>query len=204
MNRNPLTHLNFLYCAFSAVIVGTNEGELYLLVSNGEMAAKYIWPTKTRKRTRYFVSCERLKDLQYADEIESVAHRYGSQDNYPHICEELEIQKSVASVTIETNALRWALTFLPSEDKRIVRIDDKGLSIESVPLGGRAIHEAYMFVQSSSLRTTIEQMPQNEMAQVSILGCRNARAFAISLGSQAHYVRDYYTGLTTFIGEGKR
>jgi len=193
MNNYSLPQ-DFLYCAFSYVIIGTRNCELYLLASNGEMAAKYTWPTKTRKKTRYLVSCDRLKDLRYADELEAVAHRYGSQDDYPHVCEDLETQKSIASVVIETNALRWALSFLPIDGKQRVRIDGQGLSIESVPLGGIATYDAYSFVQSCSLRTTIEQIPRDQNALVSILGI-NARVLAISVGSSIHYVRDYYNAL---------
>jgi hypothetical protein len=202
MNQNPYSQ-NLFYCATSAVIVGTERCRLYLFASNGEQAAKYIWPTKTRKRTRYVVSCERLTGLKYPDEIEAAAHRYGFKDNYPHICDVMEGHKSMASVIVDTNALRWALTFLPREGTRMISIDSKGLSIEGVPLGGYALHDAYMRVHSRSLCLVLEQMPRDTTAHVDILGYRNARALAISIGGTGtHYVFDCYYGFSAFIPTG--
>jgi len=200
MNPKPQ---NLLYCASSEVVVGTEHCRLYILVSNAEQAAKYMWPTKTRKRTRYVVSCERLADLRYADEIEAVAHRYGFQHNHPHVCDVMEGHKSLASVIVETNALRWALSFLPDDGTKTVSIDDKGLSVQGVPLGGIALYSAEMLVRSRPLRLVFEQMPRNETAHVDILGRRNARALAILLGTETHYVFDYRNGFTAFIPRGE-
>ena len=201
MNHNHYPQ-NLLYCASFDAVVGTERCRLYLLASNAEQAAKYMWPTKTRKRTRYVVSRERLAGLQYADEIEAVAHCYGYKDTYPHICEVLEGCKSLADVLIQTNALRWALTFLPQEGARTVSINTKGLNIEGVPLGGCALYDAHMRVQSRPLRLMLEQMPRDVVARVSILGHRNARALKISLGMETHYVFDYRNGFTAFIPQG--
>ena len=199
MNQNQYPQ-NLFYCATSNVIVGTERCRLYLFASNAEQAAKYTWPTKTRRKTRYVVSCERLAGLQYSDEIEAVAHRYGFQHNHPHICDVMEAHKSLASVIVETNALRWALSFLPDDGTKTVNIDDKGLSIQGVPLGGIALYSAEMLVRSRPLRLAFEQMPRNETAHVDILGHRNARALKISLGTETHYVFDYRNGFTAFIG----
>ena len=200
---NPKTYpKNLLYCASFDVIVGTKQSRLYLLASNAEQAAKYTWPTKTRRKTRYVVSCERLAGLKYSDEIEAVAHRYGYKDTYHHICEVLEGCKSLADVLIQTNALRWALTFLPQEGARTVSIETKGLNIEGVPLGGCALYDAHMRVQSRPLRLMLEQMPRDVVARVSILGHRNARALKVSLGTHVHYVFDCYHGFTAFIPQG--
>ena len=201
MNHNHYPQ-NLLYCASFDVIVGTERNRLYLLASNAEQAVKYTWVTKTRKRTRYVVSCERLAGLQYADEIEAVAHRYGFQHNHPHICDVMEDHKSLASVIVETNALRWALSFLPDDGTKTVNIDDKGLSIQGVPLGGIALYSAEMLVRSRSLRLAFEQMPHDETAHVGILGHRNARALKISLGMETHYVFDYRNGFTAWITKG--
>jgi len=201
MNHNHYPQ-NLLYCASFDVIVGTERNRLYLLASNAEQAVKYTWVTKTRKRTRYVVSCERLAGLQYADEIEAVAHRYGFQHNHPHICDVMEDHKSLASVIVETNALRWALSFLPDDGTKTVNIDDKGLIIQGVPLGGIALYSAEMLVRSRPLRLTFEQMPHDETAQVDILGHRNARALKISLGTEFHYVFDYRNGFTAWITKG--
>ena len=203
MNHNHLSlPQNFLYCSTSAVIVGTERCRLYMLVSNAEQAAKYVWPTKTQRRTRYVVSCERLAGLQYSDEIEAVAHRYGFQHNHPHICDVMEAHKSLASVIVETNTLRWALRFIPEDSVKTVSIDSKGLSIHGVPLGGHAFYDAHMLVRSRPLRLTFEQMPRNETAHVDILGHRNARALKISLGLETHYVFDYRNGFTAWITKG--
>jgi len=199
MNHNHYPK-NLLYCASFDVVVGTENCRLYLLASNAEQAAKYTWPTKTRKRTRYVVSRERLAGLQYSDEIEAVAHRYGFQHNHPHICDVMEAHKSLASVIVETNALCWALSFLPDDGTKTVNIDGKGLSIQSVPLGGIALYSAEMLVRSRPLRLLFKQMPRDETAHVDILGHRNARALKISLGTEFHYVFDYRNGFTAFIG----
>ena len=204
MNQNPNSHpQNLLYCASFDVVVGTDRCRLYLLASNAEQAAKYTWPTKTRKRTRYVVSCERLAGLQYADEIEAAAHRYGFADNRPHICDVMENHKSLASVIIETNALRWALSFLPYDAVKTVAISDKGLSIQGVPLGGIALYGTEILVRSRPLRLVFEQMPRDTAAHVDILGHRNARALKISLGTEFHYVFDYRNGFTAFIPRGE-
>ena len=201
MSQNPVPQ-NLLYCASFDPVVGTERCRLYMLVSNAEQAAKYVWPTKTQRRTRYVVSCERLAGLQYSDEIEAVAHRYGFQHNHPHICDVMEAHKSLASVIVETNALRWALSFLPDDGTKTVNIDDKGLIIQGVPLGGIALYSAEMLVRSRPLRLTFEQMPRNETAHVDILGHRNARALKISLGLETHYVFDYRNGFTAWITKG--
>jgi len=201
MNHNHYPQ-NLLYCASFDVVVGTENCRLYLLASNAEQAAKYVWPTKTQRRTRYVVSCERLAGLQYSDEIEAAAHRYGFADNRPHICDVMEGHKSLASVIIETNALRWALSFLPNDGTKTVSIDDKGLSVQGVPLGGIALYSAEMLVRSRPLRLAFEQMPRNETAHVDILGHRNARALKVSLGTHVHYVFDCYHGFTAFIPRG--
>jgi hypothetical protein len=143
-----------------------------------------------------------LAGLQYADEIEAVAHRYGFQHNHPHICDVMEDHKSLASVIVETNALRWALSFLPDDGTKTMNIDDKGLIIQGVPLGGIALYSAEMLVRSRPLRLTFEQMPRNETAHVDILGHRNARALKISLGLETHYVFDYRNGFTAWITKG--
>jgi hypothetical protein len=148
------------------------------------------------------VSCERLAGFQYANEIEAIAHRYGFADNHPHICDVMEVHKSLASVIIETSALRWALSFLPDDAVKTVAINDKGLSIQGVPLGGIALYDAQMLVRSRPLRLVFEQMPRNETAHVDILGHRNARALKISLGMETHYVFDYRNGFTAFIPRG--
>jgi hypothetical protein len=203
MNQNPNSYpRDLFYCATSNVIVGTEQCRLYLLASNAEQAAKYTWPTKTRKRTRYVVSCERLAGLQYADEIEAAANRFGFSDNHPHICDVMEVHKSLASVIIETNALRWALSFLPDEGVKTVAVNDKGLSIQGVPLGGIALYSAEMLVRSRPLRLAFEQMPCDETAHVDILGHHHARALKISLGLETHYVFDYRNGFTAFIPRG--
>jgi len=199
MNHNHYPQ-NLLYCASFDAVVGTERRRLYLLASNAEQAAKYMWPTKTQKRTRYVVSRERLAGLQYADEIEATAHRYGFADNHPHICDVMEAHKSLASVIIETNALRWALSFLPDDGVKTVGIGDKGLIIQGVPLGGIALYSAEILVRSRPLRLVFEQMPRDETAHVDILGHRNARALKISLGTETHYVFDYRNGFTAFIG----
>jgi hypothetical protein len=193
---------NPLYCASFDVVVGTEHGKLYLLVSNSEQAAKYTWPTKMRKKTRYVVPRERLAGLRSPEEIEAAAANYGFVDSYPHICDVMEGHKSLASVVIETNALRWALTFLPDEEVKTVTISDKGLSIQGVPLGGIALYSAEMLVRSRPLRLVFEQMPRDTTAHVDILGYRNARALAISLGTETHYVFDYRNGFTAFILRG--
>jgi len=199
MNQNTYPQ-NLLYCATSNVIVGTERCRLYLLASNAEQAAKYTWPTKTRRKTRYVVSCERLYGLRSPEEIEATAANYGFVDSYPHICDVMEGHESLASVIIETNALRWALSFLPDDGTKTVNIDDKGLSIQGVPLGGHALYDAHMLVRSRSLRLVFKQMPRDEMTHVDILGHRNARALKISLGMETHYVFDYRNGFTAFIG----
>jgi hypothetical protein len=140
--------------------------------------------------------------LHYADEIEAAAHRYGFADNHPHVCEVMEAHKSLADVLIQTNDLRWALTFLPQEGARTVSIGNKGLNIEGVPLGGCALYEAHMRVQSRPLRLMLEQMPRDVVARVNILGHRNARALKISLGTETHYVFDCYYGFSAFIPTG--
>jgi len=201
MNPNTCPK-NLLYCASFDVIVGTERNRLYLLASNAEQAAKYTWPTKTRKRTRYVVSCERLAGLKYSDEIEAVAHRYGLQHNHPHICDVMEDHKSLASVIVETNALRWALSFLPDDGVKTLTINDKGLNVQGVPLGGIALYSAEMLVRSRPLRLAFEQMPRDETAHVDILGHRNARALKVSLGTHVHYVFDCYHGFTAFIPQG--
>jgi len=199
---NPKTYPNnLLYCASFDVIVGTERNRLYLLASNAEQAAKYVWPTKTRKKARYVVSCERLADLQSAEDIENAAVIYGFKDNHPHICDVMERHKRLASVIIETWTLRWALSLLQNDDAaKKVTINDKGLSIQGVTLGGIALHSAEMLVRSRPLRLAFEQMPRNETAHVDILGHRNARALKISLGVETHYVFDYRNGFTAFIG----
>jgi hypothetical protein len=205
MNPNPLIHpQNLLYCASSSVIVGTERGRLYLLASNAEQAAKYVWPTKTRKKTRYVVPREHLEGIQSPEEIEAIAHRYGLKDDREHICDVLEAHKSIANVIIETDALRWALTFLSTEGYRTVSIDNKGLSVESVLLGGHAHYDARILVGSRSLRAAIEQVPRGNTAMVHILQHRYARVLMISLVDQIHYVRDYYVGFTIFIGEDEK
>jgi len=204
MNHNyPSLPQNFLYCSASAVIVGTERCRLYILVSNAEQAAKYTWVTKTRKRTRYVVPCERLYGLQSPEEIEAAAANYGFVDSYPHICDVMEGHKRLASIIIETNALRWALTFLPDDGVKTVSINDKGLSIQGVPLGGIALYSAEVLVRSRPLRLAFEQMPRNETAHVDILGHRNARAIKVSLGTETHYVFDYRNGFTAFIPRGE-
>jgi len=202
MNQNTYPQ-NLLYCATSNVIVGTERCRLYLLASNAEQAAKYTWPTKTRRKTRYVVPCERLYGLRSPEEIEAAAANYGFVDSYPHICDVMEDHKSLASVIVETNALRWALSFLPDDGTKTVNIDDKGLSIQGVPLGGIALYSAEMLVRSRSLRLAFEQMPHDETAHVGILGHRNARALKVSLGTHVHYVFDCYHGFTAFIPRGE-
>ena len=202
MNQNTYPQ-NLLYCATSNVIVGTERCRLYLLASNAEQAAKYVWPTKTRKRTRYVVQCERLYGLRSPEEIEATAANYGFVDSYPHICDVMEGHKSLASVIIETNALRWALSFLPDEGLKTVSVDGKGLSIQGVPLGGIPLYSAEMLVRSRPLRLAFGQMPHDETAQVDILGRRNARALKVSLGTHVHYVFDCYHGFTAFIPRGE-
>ena len=200
MNHNHYPK-NLLYCASFDVVVGTENCRLYLLASNAEQAAKYTWPTKTRKRTRYVVSCKRLAGLQYADEIEAAAHRYGFADNHTHICDVMEAHKSLASVIVETNALRWALSLLQDDDvEKTVTINDKGMSIQGVTLGGIALYSAEMLVRSRPLRLLFKQMPRDETAHVDILGLRHARALKISLGTEFHYVFDYRNGFAAFIG----
>ena len=203
MNHNHLSlPQNFLYCSTSAVIVGTERCRLYLFASNAEQAAKYTWPTKTRRKTRYVVPCERLYGLRSPEEIEAAAANYGFVDSYPHICDVMEDHKSLASVIVETNALRWVLSFLPDDGTKTVNIDDKGLIIQGVPLGGIALYSAEMLVRSRPLRLTFEHMPHDETAQVDILGHRNARALKISLGTEFHYVFDYRNGFTAWITKG--
>jgi hypothetical protein len=201
---NPNTYpKNLLYCASFDVVVGTERSRLYLLASNAEQAAKYVWPTKTRKKARYVVSCERLAGLQSAEEIENVALLYGFKHNHPHICEVMERHKSLASVIIETWTLRWALSLLQDDDAaKTVTINDKGLSIQGVTLGGIALYSAEMLVRSRPLRLAFEQMPHDETAQVDILGRRHARALKISLGAETHYVFDYRNGFTAWITKG--
>jgi hypothetical protein len=201
---NPKTYpKNLLYCASFDVIVGTERSRLYLFASNAEQAAKYVWPTKTRRKARYVVSCERLADLQSAEDIENAAVTYGFKHNHPHICDVMERQKRLASVIIETWTLRWALSLLQDDDAaKTVTINDKGLSIQGVTLGGIALYSAEMLVRSRPLRLAFEQMPQDETAQVDILGHRNARALKISLGLETHYVFDYRNGFTAFIPRG--
>ena len=202
MNHNHYPK-NLLYCASFDVVVGTERCRLYLLASNAEQAAKYIWPTKTRRKTRYVVSCERLAGLQSPEDIENAAVTYGYKDDHPHICDVMEGHKSIASVIIETNALRWALSFLPQEGTKAVSVDAKGLHIEGVPLGGYALHEAYMRVHSRSLCLVLEQMPRDTTVHVDILGHRSARALAVSLGGMVtHYVFDCYYGFSAFILRG--
>ena len=202
MNQNQYPQ-NLFYCATSNVIVGTERCRLYLFASNAEQAAKYTWPTKTRRKTRYVVPCERLYGLRSPEEIEAAAANYGFVDSYPHICDVMEGHKSLASIIIETNALRWALSFLPDDGTKTVNIDDKGLSIQGVPLGGIALYSAEMLVRSRPLRLAFEQMPRDETAHVDILGHRNARALKISPGTEAHYVFDYRNGFTAFIPRGE-
>ena len=202
---NPNTYpKNLLYCASFDVIVGTERSRLYLLASNTEQAAKYTWPTKTRRKTRYVVQCERLYGLRSPEEIEATAANYGFVDSYPHICDVMEGHKSLASVIIETNALRWALSFLPDEGLKTVSVDGKGLSIQGVTLGGIALYSAEMLVRSRPLRLAFEQMPRDETAHIDILGHRNARALKISLGTETHYVFDYRNGFTAFIPQGDK
>jgi len=201
MNQNQYPQ-NLFYCATSNVIVGTERCRLYLFASNAEQAAKYTWPTKTRRKTRYVVPCERLYGLRSPEEIEAAAANYGFVDSYPHICDVMEGHKSLASIIIETNALRWALSFLPDDGTKTVNIDDKGLSIQGVPLGGIALYSAEMLVRSRPLRLLVKQMPSDETAHVDILGYRNARALKVSLGSEFHYVFDYRNGVTAFIPRG--
>ena len=198
MNQNQYPQ-NLFYCATSNVIVGTERCRLYLFASNAEQAAKYTWPTKTRRKTRYVVPCERLYGLRSPEEIEAAAANYGFVDSYPHICDVMEDHKSLASVIVETNALRWALSFIPDDGTKTVNIDDRGLSIQGVPLGGIALYSAEMLVRSRPLRLAFEQMPHDETAQVDILGRRHARALKISLGAETHYVFDYRNGFTAFI-----
>ena len=202
MNQNPNSHpQNLLYCASFDVVVGTDRCRLYLLASNAEQAAKYTWPTKTRKRTRYVVSCERLADLQSAEDIENAAATYGHKDDHPHICDVMKRHKRLASVIVETWVLRWALSLLQDDDAaRTVTINDKGLSIQGVTLGGIPLYSAEMLVRSRPLRLAFEQMPHDETAQVDILGHCHARALKISLGTEFHYVFDYRNGFTAFIG----
>ena len=203
MNHNHISlHQNYLYCSTSAVIVGTERCRLYMLVSNAEQAAMYVWPTKTRRKTRFLVPRERLDGLRSPEEIEAAAANYGFVDSYPHICDVMKSRKSLASVIIETNALRWALSFLPKDSAKTVSIDSKGLSIHGVPLGGHAFYDAHMLVRSRPLRLTFEQMPRDETAHVDILGHRNARALKISLGMETHYVFDYRNGFTAWITKG--
>ena len=202
MNQNQYPQ-NLFYCATSNVIVGTERCRLYLFASNAEQAAKYTWPTKTRRKTRYVVPCERLYGLRSPEEIEAAAANYGFVDSYPHICDVMEGHKSLASIIIETNALRWALSFLPDDGTKTVNIDDKGLSIQGVPLGGIALYSAEMLVRSRPLRLAFEQMPRDETAHVDILGYRNARALKILLGMETHYVFDYRNGFTAFIPGGE-
>jgi len=200
MNPNTCPK-NLLYCASFNVIVGTERSRLYLLASNAEQAVKYVWPTKTRKKARYVVSCERLADLQSAEEIENAALLYGFKHNHPHICEVMERHKRLASVIIETWTLRWALNLLQDDDTaKTVTINDKGLSIQGVTLGGIALYSAEMLVRSRPLRLAFEQMPRDETAQVDILGRRHARALKVSLSTETHYVFDYRNGFTAFIG----
>jgi len=201
MNQNQYPQ-NLFYCATSNVIVGTERCRLYLFASNAEQAAKYTWPTKTRRKTRYVVPCERLYGLRSPEEIEAAAANYGFVDSYPHICDVMEGHKSLASIIIETNALRWALSFLPDDGTKTVNIDDKGLSIQGVPLGGIALYSAEMLVRSRPLRLAFEQMLRDETAHVDILGYRNARALKVSLGTHVHYVFDCYHGFTAFIPQG--
>jgi len=201
MNQNQYPQ-NLFYCATSNVIVGTERCRLYLFASNAEQAAKYTWPTKTRRKTRYVVPCERLYGLRSPEEIEAAAANYGFVDSYPHICDVMEDHKSLASVIVETNALRWALSFLPDDGTKTVNIDDKGLSIQGVPLGGIALYSAEMLVRSRPLRLAFEQMLRDETAHVDILGYRNARALKVSLGTHVHYVFDCYHGFTAFIPQG--
>ena len=202
---NPTPYPNLLYCASFEVVVGTERNRLYLLASNSEQAAKYTWVTKTRRKARYAVPRERLWGLQSPEEIEETARQHGLKYDYPHICDVMQHHKSLANVIVDTNALRWALTFLPSEGARTVSISDKGLNIEGVPLGGYALHDAYMRVQSRPLRLMLEQMTRDEMAHVSILGHRNARALSVSLGMETHYIFDCYYGFSAFIStEGER
>jgi len=202
---NPTPYPNLLYCASFEVVVGTERNRLYLLASNSEQAAKYTWVTKTRRKARYVVPREHLMGLQSPEEIEAAAYQHGLVYNHPHICDVMQRHKSIANVIVDTNALRWALTFLPSEGARTVSISDKGLNIEGVPLGGYALHDAYMRVQSRPLRLMLEQMPSNETAHISILGHRNARALAVSLGMETHYIFDCYYGFSAFIStEGER
>ena len=203
MNHNHLSlPQNFLYCSTSAVIVGTERCRLYMLVSNAEQAAMYVWPTKTRRKTRFLVPRERLDGLRSPEEIEAAAANYGLVDSYPHICDVMEDHKSLASVIIETNALRWALSFLPDDGTKTVNIDDKGLIIQGVPLGGIALYSAEMLVRSRPLRLLFKHMPRDETAHVDILGHRNARALKVSLGTHVHYVFDCYHGFTAFIPRG--
>jgi len=199
---NPTPYPNLLYCASFEVVVGTERNRLYLLASNSEQAAKYTWVTKTRRKARCAVPRERLEGLQSPEEIESAAMRYGFRYDHPHICDVMQHHKSLANVIVDTNALRWALTFLPHEGTRMVSINKNGLNIEGVPLGGYALHDAYMRVQSRPLRLALEQMPRNETAHISILGHRNARALAVSLGMETHYVFDYRNGFTAWITKG--
>ena len=204
MNHNHLSlPQNFLYCSTSAVIVGTERCRLYMLVSNAEQAAKYTWPTKTRRKTRYVVPCEHLYGLRSPEEIEAAAANYGFVDSYPHICDVMENHKSLASVIIETWVLRWALSLLQDDDAaRTVTINDKGLSIQGVTLGGIPLYSAEMLVRSRPLRLAFEQMPHDETAQVDILGHCHARALKISLGTEFHYVFDYRNGFTAWITKG--
>ena len=199
MNQNTYPQ-NLLYCATSNVIVGTERCRLYLLASNAEQAAKYTWPTKTRKKTRYVVPREHLDGVRSPEEIEAAAANYGFVDSYPHICDVMENHKSLASVIIETWVLLWALSLLQDDDAaKTVTINDKGLSIQGVTLGGIALYSAEMLVRSRPLRLAFEQMPRDETAHVDVLGHRNARALKISLGTETHYVFDYRNGFTAFI-----
>jgi len=202
MNPNTCPK-NLLYCASFNVIVGTERSRLYLLVSNDEQAAKYVWPTKTRRKARYSVPRERLFGLQSPEEIEASANQHGFKYDYPHVCDVMEAHKSLASVIIETNALRWALSFLPDDGVKTLTINDKGLNVQGVPLGGIALYSAEMLVRSRPLRLAFEQMPHDETAHVDIFGHRNARALKISLGTETHYVFDYRNGFTAFIPTGE-
>jgi len=202
MNQNQYPQ-NLFYCATSNVIVGTERCRLYLFTSNAEQAAKYTWPTKTRRKTRYVVPCERLYGLRSPEEIEAAAANYGFVDSYPHICDVMERHKRLASVIIETWTLRWALSLLQDDDTaKTVTINDKGLSIQGVTLGGIALYSAEMLVRSRPLRLLFKQMPRDETAHVDILGHRNARALKISLGMETHYVFDYRNGFTAWITKG--
>jgi len=74
-----------------------------------------------------------------------------------------------------------------------------------VTLGGIPLYSAEMLVRSRPLRLAFEQMPHDETAHISILGHRNARALAVSLGMETHYIFDCYYGFSAFIStEGER